>query len=313
MTQPPDDTLLAEIEALATDLAREAGVILGGYFGRALQVEYKDEKERDPVTAVDKESEEFIALRIGEKFPGHGILGEEGEEDDSPAPDFVWAVDPLDGTRNFICGLPVYACSIGVMHRGVPVAGAIFIPWPDHEQGVVLHARRGGGAYLGDEPISVFQADEPKGNWLATLPGSFGAMYSFHRAMHGKIGEVRVAGSIAYELALTARGVLQYSLTTAPRLWDAVAGAVLVSEAGGVVMRPRSRRGLLGILSPAMPWEVAESLVPSWESGATTMKELRRWATPLALGSPGVVGYLTSNMKSRAGLRRRMARLIRHR
>ena len=233
MTQPPDDTLLEEIEVLATNLAREAGAMLAAYFGRPLEVEYKDDKERDPVTAVDKESQEFIARGVAERFPDHGLLGEEGEEDSDPAPEFVWVVDPLDGTRNFICGLPVYACSIGVMHRGVPVAGAIFTPWPDQEDGgVVLHARRGGGAYLEGDAISVFQADEPKRNWLAALPGSFGAMYRFGKPMRGKVGEVRVAGSIAYELAMTARGVLQYSVTTGPRLWDVVAGAVLVTGGG---------------------------------------------------------------------------------
>ena len=310
MTQPPDDTLLEEIEVLATNLAREAGAMLAAYFGRPLEVEYKDDKERDPVTAVDKESQEFIARGVAERFPDHGLLGEEGEEDSGPAPEFVWVVDPLDGTRNFICGLPVYACSIGVMHQGVPVAGAIFTPWPDQEDGgVVLHARRGGGAYLEGDAISVFQADEPKRNWLAALPGSFGAMYRFGKPMRGKVGEVRVAGSIAYELAMTARGVLQYSVTTGPRLWDVVAGAVLVTEAGGLVMRSQRQRGLRGLLTPTPRWEVAESLVPSWESGTTTMKDLRNWSTPLALGSPGVVRYLTSNLSSRTSLRRRITRL----
>ena len=179
MLKPPDDSLLAEIESHATNIAREAGAILSKYFGKgkSLDIEYKDKRERDPVTNADKESQEFLVNAISERFPDHGILGEENEDkeqEESPAPDFVWVLDPLDGTKNFMSGLPVYACSIGVIHQGIPMAAAVFIPWPAEGGGVVLHARKGGGAFVDGEPISVFKSEEPKGNRLITLPGYFG-------------------------------------------------------------------------------------------------------------------------------------------
>ena len=307
----PDDALLREIEARAAEMARGAGAVLSSYFGKSLDVEFKDEAGHDPVTNADKETQEFLGQAIGKHFPDHSILGEEDEpREDSPANDFVWALDPLDGTKNFVAGLPVYASSVGVMHRGVPVVGALFIPWPGSESGVVLHARRGGGALMEEERVSVIQSDEPQANSLITLPGAFGARYRFQNPMRGKVGELRVTGSIAYELAMVARGVLEYTLTTGPHLWDVVGGTVLVEEAGGLATMGRRAGGFRGLFGGTQ-WEPVGSLIPSWESGVTTMQDLRRWLAPMVLGSPGAVRYVTSNMRDRTSLRGRVRRLAR--
>ena len=309
MTDPLGSAFLAKIEAHAVYIAREAGAILTGYFGKPLDVEYKDEKEGDPVTNADRESQEYLRRAIADEFPDQGILGEEDQqEEDSPAQDFVWVLDPLDGTKNFLAGLPVYACSVGVIHRGVPIAGAVFVPWPCDGDGVVLHARKGGGAFMEQEPISVLSFDEPRGNSLAAFPGSFGAIYGFRKAMRAKVGEIRVTGSIAYELAMTANGVLQYTVTTAPHLWDVAAGAILVTEAGGLLMRGQRVSGLKALLT-ATRWEPMESLVPSWQGG-TTMNQLRRRLAPMVFGNSGVVRYVTSNMRTRTLLKHRLARLV---
>ena len=108
-----EDQTLAEIEAFAVEIAAEAGKILGRHFGRSLKIEYKDKRESDPVTDADHESQSFLVEAITKRFPEHGILGEEDDEekqeDTSPAPDFLWVLDPLDGTKNFLHGLPIYA------------------------------------------------------------------------------------------------------------------------------------------------------------------------------------------------------------
>jgi myo-inositol-1(or 4)-monophosphatase len=305
-----DDALLAQIEAHAVEMARNAGAILLKHFGRSLSVEYKDKRQRDPVTNADKESQEYLKQAISQCFPGHSVLGEEDKEDDSPAPDFTWVLDPLDGTRNYMSGLPVFACSIGVMHRGAPIVGAVFVPWPRDGGGVVLHARRGGGAFIGQERLAVFQAEEPKGSAIVGVPGYFQRTYHFKKPMRGKVGEVRVTGSTAYELAMTARGTLQYAISSAPHLWDVAAGVVLVAEAGGLVMRGIRPQGLRSLWA-AVRWEPMESLVPAWQGGVTTMKELRGWTVPLVLGSPGIVRYLTANMRAIPPLEFRIRRLTR--
>ncbi|MCI0440694.1 MAG: inositol monophosphatase [Chloroflexi bacterium] len=313
-----DEALLAGIEAHAIEIARGAGEILSHYFGKgkALDVEYKDKREQDPVTVADRESQEFLKRAILEKFPEHGVLGEEEDAQDrekgkdappEPAPDFLWVLDPLDGTKNFLNGLPVYACSIGVLHRGAPIAGALYLPWPRDGGGAIFHARRGGGAFMDAAPISVFESDEPKGNQLIALPGFFSTMFGFRKPMRGKVGELRMSGSIAYELAMTASGVLQYSMPLGAHLWDVAGGALLVMEAGGLVMRGHRTKELMGLKS-GMLWEPMESLVPQWESGKTTLKELRRWRAAMVSGSPGVVRYVTSNLRTRLMLRRRLSR-----
>ncbi len=310
MTESPDSALLAEIEAHAVEIARGAGAMLARDFGKPLKVEYKDERKRDPVTEVDKEVQSYLKKAILDRFPDHGVLGEEGQDDDGPAREFMWVLDPLDGTKNYIGGLPIYSSSIGVMHRGSPIAGALYVPWPSKGNGVVLHARRGGGAFVDEEPLSVADSPEPKGNALVTLPGPWMAMLRFGKPMRSKVGEVRVTGSIAYELAMTARGVFQYSITLTPHLWDIAAGAAIVPEAGGLVMLGHRPKGFRSLLAP-IRWEPVGSLVPSWRDGETTLTDLRSWSMPMAFGAPGPVRYVTSNIGIRSSLRRRFTRRLR--
>ena len=286
-----NETLAIEIEAAAIHLAHGAGEILASNFGRQITIEYKDRGQRDPVTSVDKASQEFLVGEITQRFPGHGILGEEDADDStSPTPDFLWVLDPLDGTTNYLNGLPVFAASIGVLYRGWPIVGALYVPWPKAGGGFVLHCRRGGGCFADGEPVSVFQSDEPVGNRLAGLPGSFAAYMKFGRKLRGNIGEPRTTGSIAYELAMTACGVMQYSIFYAPRMWDMVGGALAVLEANGMVMTRFSKE---------KRWHPLESLVPSWEDKPPSVKELRGWAAPLVAGNQKVAPLIADNMRRR--------------
>lgn len=307
----PDNSTLVEIENHAVEIARAAGAILARHFANvaALNVEFKDEKELDPVTNADNEVQDYLKEAITRRFPKHGILGEEDKEDESVAPDFVWVLDPLDGTKNFLSGLPLYASSIGVIYRGVPIVGAVFLPWPKDSGGIVLHARKGGGAFADAEPMFVSKDTEPKGNRLVTLPGGFGGMFKIGKPLHGKVGEVRMTGSIAYELSMVAKGVTQYTITTAPLLWDAAGGAMLVLEAGGQVLVGERRKGIYG-LTNAMRWTPLKSFFPSWRSGRTTMSEIRKWRKPMFLGNAEVLTYVTSNINSRYSLRRKAIRWV---
>ena len=288
-----DDKLAGGIAAAAEEMARGAGEILLGHFGLNITVEYKDEAQNDPVTSADKASQEFLSSEIAKRFPGHGILGEEGADDaeaDTPAPDFVWVLDPLDGTTNFLNGLPLYASSIGVMHRGIPIAGALFIPWPNSKGGFVLHCHRGHGCFADGEPVSVYQADEPANNRLAGLPGYFAHNAKFSSRLRGKTGDMRVTGSIAYELAMTARGSLQYSIIGASHMWDMLAGALAVMEAQGTVMTR---------LGKEKHWHPLESLTPDWDEKRPSMKDLRNWRAPLVAGGPQVAPLIAENIRPR--------------
>ena len=290
---------LKEIETAAIAMARGAGTILSSQFGRQLSIEYKDKNQLDPVTSADKATQEYLVGEITRLFPSHGILGEEGSaETDAagPASDFLWVLDPLDGTTNFLNGLPVYASSIGVLYRGRPVAGALYIPWPTPGGGFVLHCRQGNGAYCAPpedgsgEPVSVFQSERPVGNRLIGLPGFFVQTTKLGKRVGRNPGELRTTGSIAYELAMTACGVLQYAVIGAPRMWDMLAGAIAVQEAGGMVMTRLARE---------RKWHSMDSLVPTWEEKPPTLPELRRWVAPLVAGNRQVAPLVAHNMRAR--------------
>ena len=295
----PDDSTLAAIEDHAVRMARKAGQTLMGYFGSSLDIDFKDEAATDPVTNVDREVQGDLVRAIMEAFPSHGIVGEEDEDPgEGLAPDYVWVLDPLDGTKNFMNGLPVFASSIGVLYRGAPVAGAVYIPWPGEPEGVVLHARRGGGAYAGDERIELSDDPEPLPSRLTTLPESFRSAFRFGAPIQGRTGEVRTIGSIVYELAMVARGVVQYSFTGAPHLWDAAAGSVLVAGAGGLVMTGERRRSRLPLVPDSLLWSELDSFFPGWDEGVT-LDRMRKWRGPMLCGSPRLTRYVARNMHPR--------------
>jgi myo-inositol-1(or 4)-monophosphatase len=306
IVQSLDDAQAREIEAHAVELARGAGEILAGYFGRPIEVEFKDDKERDPVTRADKATQEYLVAEIARRFPDHGILGEEATEEEkeseAPARDILWVLDPLDGTTNFMNGLPVFASSIGVLHRGRPVAAALYVPWPNGGGGFVLHCRKGGGCFADEQPVSVFETQEPVPNRLIGVPGYFGVVNRFSKELAGKAGEPRTTGSIAYELAMTARGVMQYAIFGAPRLWDMAGGALAVMEAGGTVMtRFRGERR----------WHPLESTVPSWDEKTPTMKELRAWMAPLVAGNKQLAPLVANSVRRRFSLKAQVRKLVR--
>ena len=295
----PDDFTLAAIEDHAARMARRAGQTLMGYFGTPLDIDFKDEHGTDPVTNVDREVQNDLVRAISEAYPEHGIVGEEDEDPGGGlAPDFVWVLDPLDGTKNFMNGLPIFASSIGVLHRGAPVAGAVYTPWPGEPDGVVLHARTGGGTYAGSERISLADAPEPVPTRLTGLPESFHRAYRFDAPIRGRTGELRTTGSTVYELAMAARGVVQYSFFGAPHLWDAVAGSVLVAEAGGLVMTAERRQSRIPLVHASLQWSELDSFFPDWDEGVT-LERMRRWRGPLLCGSPKITRYVARNLHAR--------------
>jgi myo-inositol-1(or 4)-monophosphatase len=299
----PDDTLAQEIETFAVRLAKGAGEILSAHFGRRISIEYKDKAHRDPVTAADLACQEFLVAEIARQFPDHGVLGEEdADASDASSPDYLWVLDPLDGTTNFLNGLPVYASSIGVLHQGRPLAGALYIPWPKPGGGFVMHCRRGGGCFADGEPVTVYQSDEPASGRLVGLPGSFAHTSRFTGSIPSNGGEPRTTGSSAYELAMTASGVLQYSIQGSPHLWDVAAGVLAVTEAQGTVMArlPGEKR-----------WNALESLVPSWETRPPSMKELRRWVAPIVAGNRQVAPLIAHSIRPRFRLSAKLRRLAR--
>lgn len=269
-----DVSLLEEIEAHTINIAQQAGQILLEQFRKPLDVQFKDKKKRDPVTAADYRSEEYLKRAIREKFPRHSIISEEGGaqgESDSPC---VWVLDPLDGTSNFMNGLPLFAVSIGVLWKRQPVVGSIYVPVSHRAAEGVYHACLGRGAFLDSERIEV--AQKPLGRPLSEIPAQFGSRFRLSGKSRKEPHEVRNLGSIALELAMAACGVFQYALFSRPRIWDVAAGVLLVKEAGGLAFtRSRGRN-----------WLPLERFQPEQNNGPEVWENLRRWSSPLVVGAP---------------------------
>ncbi|QGU07578.1 Inositol-1-monophosphatase SuhB [Corynebacterium occultum] len=218
----------------------------------------------DPVTVVDTMAEDFIADRLEQLRPEDGIIGEEGSSRESIS-GVSWVIDPIDGTVNFLYGLPQYAVSIGAAINGEVVAGAVVnVP-----TGVVYSAARGEGASRrsGAEEIRlrVNTVTDPAQVLLAT-----GFSYSSTRRaaqaellthILPEVRDIRRLGSAALDFCALAEGSVDAFYEHGLNCWDYAAGAVIAAEAGAVVKIPNlSTPGEVGELTFAAADKVAQSL-----------------------------------------------------
>ena len=284
--------LLLRLEKAAVEMARKAGSMVMERFGGAIEVGAKDEAGRDLVTDVDRASQRLIEESLADEFPGHMLLGEEEPpQEEAPAPDFVWAVDPIDGTINFVNGLPLHAVSVGALHRGRPVAAAVWFPWPSPERFKIVHARKGGGAWLDGRRLQIEQPDAsgaPVYGRVSAVPARFAFMSRVGEPLRRAPGEPRSMGSASYEAAMAAAGMVQYALLGPARTWDFAAGTLLVSEAGGAAMSLEDGR-----------WTPLETFAPGYANTAETSRRLRAWRRPVIVGPPATVAFVSANLRPR--------------
>jgi myo-inositol-1(or 4)-monophosphatase len=220
---------------VAIDAAREAGQFLKENVGRVRSIEIKIGEVRNLVSEIDKGSEERIIRSIRSHYPEHGILAEESGASDEPG-QFRWIIDPLDGTTNFLHGLPVFSVTIGIEHRGEIVAGVVYDPNLDE----LYTAEKGAGAYVNGKRISVSGSSELINSLLVTgFPYDIAANPD-HAVEHFveflmEARGLRRFGSAALDLCYVACGRLDGFWEVNLHPWDMAAGVLLVTEAGGRV------------------------------------------------------------------------------
>ncbi len=227
--------------AIAIRAAREAGRLIRDKIYRHQITETKSCLS-DLVTEVDRQAEACIVKLIKQHFPGHAVVGEEQEGNcaGEPGGAMTWYVDPLDGTTNFVFGVPFCAVSIALADHGIPVLGVVHDPLREE----TFTAVQDGGAQLNGSPI---RAD----NTIATLdrsllvtgyPGNIAKRPRMHLINYKQVidrcNNLRALGSAALELAYVAGGRLTGFWEVSLRPWDVAAGMVLVKEAGGAVSDP---------------------------------------------------------------------------
>ncbi|MFC4126774.1 inositol monophosphatase family protein [Nocardia rhizosphaerae] len=199
----------------------------------------------DPVTVVDTESEQLIRLLLAERRPADAILGEEGGGDvGATAPGAItWVVDPIDGTVNFLYGLPGYAVSVAAVRDGSPVAGAVV----DVAAATTYSAARGGGAHaVGADGTSTRLRCAREESLAVALVGTGFAYGRQRRARQAallteilpEIRDIRRLGAAAMDLCHVAAGELDAYYEHGLNAWDWAAGALIAAEAGAVVRVP---------------------------------------------------------------------------
>ncbi|MDQ3327679.1 MAG: hypothetical protein M3506_04030, partial [Chloroflexota bacterium] len=267
----PDDQTFSAIESAAREFIVAAGKIVTEKRAN-LKVDYKDARQADPVTEVDRAVEAYLTGEVAARFPGHAVLGEEGQNPEGTH-EFEWIIDPVDGTLNYVTGLPLYAISIGVLFRRRPVVGVILFP----TTGEMLWARRGGGAYRDGAPIHVRSKPEGKRGAIVALPVGYQGAFTTSKKLRAGIGETRSLGSIAYEMGVVAAGTLDLAAFRGPKIWDVAGSAPIVTEAGGQVLIHSKRLA---------QWHPLERFDPP-PRGA-----LRAWSRPVLVGAPHAVETL---------------------
>lgn len=222
--------------AACRDAAREAAAFIEQQSQRLRELDWQHKSRVDFVTMVDTEAEERIRKVLRERFPDARVIGEELSPDETRMDGVVFAVDPLDGTTNFLHGYPQYAVSIGCLVDDVLEAGVVL----DVPRGVQYAATRGGGAYRDDRRLAVSGIDKPARALIGTGfpfrdPQHLEPYLSGFQRVAREAAGIRRAGAAALDLVDVACGRFDafWELSLSP--WDVAAGILLVREAGGVV------------------------------------------------------------------------------
>jgi len=219
-----------------TELARAAGQEAMRYFGNLKPGEISTKNTVfDLVSAADKAVEAFIVERLREQYPAFAVYGEETGRSGAPS-DYCWVIDPIDGTQNFVKHIPVFCVSIGLEHKGVPVAGCVDAP----ALGLSFSAEQGKGAFENGRPIHVSDCTELDHAVCGTGFSCLRARRENNNLpvlsrIAPRLRSVLRTGSAAFDLCCVASGRLDGFWELALAEYDIAAGVVIAREAGAKV------------------------------------------------------------------------------
>lgn len=218
--------------------ARAGGNVLLRHLSKLDALNVVEKGRMDFASEVDGLAEEAIVKELRRAYPDYGVLGEEGgaQKPGRGGGRYTWVIDPLDGTSNYLRGLPHYCVSIALTENGEPIHGVIFDPIRNE----LFVASRGGGAVLNDRKIRVAERKDLAGSMIVTgFPPRererAGAQLECVRQLLREAEDVRRTGSAALDLAYVACGRLDGYFEAGVKPWDIAAGVLLVREAGGRV------------------------------------------------------------------------------
>jgi myo-inositol-1(or 4)-monophosphatase len=216
--------------------ARKAARALKRDFGEVEKLQVSLKGPANFVTAADRRAEETLYAELSKARPGYGFLGEEGGSREGADKTHRWIVDPLDGTTNFLHGIPQFAISIALEREGAIVAGLVYNPVTEE----LFIAEKGKGAFLNDQRIRVAGRKRLADSVFACgLPhlgrGDIALAQRETSALQGQVAGLRRFGAAALDLAWVAAGRLDGYWERDLKPWDMAAGLILVREAGGFI------------------------------------------------------------------------------
>jgi myo-inositol-1(or 4)-monophosphatase len=219
---------------IAVRAARSAGDLILRSADNVGRLHIDQKGKNDYASEVDRMAEQEIINIIKAAYPEHAILAEESGV--HKGNDFVWVIDPLDGTTNFLHGFPQYAVSIALKHKGKLEVGVVYDPLRDE----LFTAKRGGGAMLNNRRLRVTNQTSLKGALIGTgfpfkTDKHLDAYLGMFRALTTNCAGIRRAGAAALDLAYVAAGRLDGFWEIGVMEWDVAAGILLIKEAGGVI------------------------------------------------------------------------------
>lgn len=218
---------MINLHTLATDAALQAGKILLKYYKNDYEIQEKG--YHNPVTTADHEADAFLKGFLMQATPDFGWLSEETvDSDDRLEKEYVWIVDPLDGTKEFIEGVPHFVVSIGLVKNGIPVLGVLYNPVRKE----LIRTDRAGVVWFNEEQTGICQAKKLKE--AGCLNSRSETRRGLWEPWSGEFKELIPIGSVAYKLGLTATGRQDFFVTLRPKNeWDVCAGHALLLANGG--------------------------------------------------------------------------------
>lgn len=253
---------------IAVRAARSAGSVIVRAFEQADKIEIESKGTNDFVTNVDVSAEQAIIETIRKSYPEHSIICEESGQHEGTDSDYQWIIDPLDGTTNFVKGIPHFAVSIALKVKGKLDQAVVYDPI----RGELFTASRGKGAQLNGFRIRVKQHKELTGAILATgfpfkKKQHMPAYMAMFQNLFEKTSDMRRAGSAALDLAYVAAGRVDGFFEIGLKPWDTAAGELLVIEAGGLVTdfvggHNHNQSGNVVATSPRLLKEILKDIRP---------------------------------------------------
>lgn len=230
----------------AKEAALIGGQVLKKNFRKIESRNIHEKAEKDVVSYVDKASEERITDYLFRRFPQHKIIGEESGGTDEG--EFVWYIDPLDGTKNYITGFPIFGVSVSLLHMGKPLVGAVYVPLFDD----LYWAGKRIGAYKNKNSIRVGTTTKSGYSVIAygfaSKPKRDIEVYlHIYKEILTKVAAIRNPGAAAVELCFLAEGVFEGLVEFEVEPWDINAGILILQEAGGIysVLEHNEKRDII--------------------------------------------------------------------